>query len=99
MLWTLRYFWPEGGSFVFSFYKHWAQLILFHQGGAPVTLLIQEGVTKGDPLLMVLYDITIVPLAEDLRTADTGILILFCAYIAEFDDLAQRSAQLLKLLM
>ena len=48
---------------------------------------------------MVLYDITLVPLAEDLRAADPVLLSPFYADDAEFDDLARQSAQLLKLLM
>ena len=48
---------------------------------------------------MVLYGITLVPLAEELRAADPGILSPFYADNAAFDGLAQRSAQLLKLLM
>ena len=48
---------------------------------------------------MVLYRITPVPLAEELRAADPGLLSLFYADNAAFDSLARRSAQLLNLLM
>ena len=48
---------------------------------------------------MVLYGIILVPLAEELRAAGQGILSPFDADNALFDDLARRSAQLLKLLM
>ena len=48
---------------------------------------------------MVLYGITLAPLVEELRAADPGILSPFYADDAAFDDSAQRSAQLLKLLM
>ena len=48
---------------------------------------------------MVLYGITLVPLAEDLRAEDPGLLSPFYADDAAFDGSAQRSAQLLKLLM
>ena len=48
---------------------------------------------------MVLYGITLVPLAEELRAADLGILYPFYADDASFDGLTRRSAQLLKLLM
>ena len=65
----------------------------------PVTILSREGVTQGDPLSMVLYRVTLVPLAEELRAADQGILSPFYADDAAFDGLAQRSAQLLKLLI
>ena len=65
----------------------------------PVTILSREGVTQGDPLSMVLYGITLVALAEEFRAANPGLLSLFYADDADFDSLAQRSAQLLKLLM
>ena len=48
---------------------------------------------------MVLYGITLVPLAEELRAADLGVLSTFYADDAAFDGLARQSAQLLKLLM
>ena len=48
---------------------------------------------------MVLYGITLVPLAEELRAADQGLLSPFYADDADFDGSARRSAQLLKLLM
>ena len=49
---------------------------------------------------MVLYRITLLPLAEKLQTAvGPGLLSPFYADDAAFDGLAQRSAHLLKLLM
>ena len=48
---------------------------------------------------MVLYGITLFPLAEELGAADPGLLSPFYADDAAFGGLARRSAQLLKLLM
>ena len=48
---------------------------------------------------MAVYRITLAPLAEELRSADPGILSSFFADDAAFDGSAQQSAQLLKLLM
>ena len=59
----------------------------------------REGVTQGDPLLIVLYGITLVPLGEELRAADLGLLLPFYANDAAFDGSAGQSVQLLKLLM
>ena len=53
MLWTGRHRWPTGARSVFNCYRHWAQLLLRHPGEPPVTILIIEGLTQGDPLLMV----------------------------------------------
>ena len=48
---------------------------------------------------MVLYGITLVPLAEKLRGADPGLLSPIYADDVAFDVSARRSAQLIKLLM
>ena len=48
---------------------------------------------------MILHEITFIPLAEDLRAADLGLLSPFYANDAMFDGSARQSAQLLKLLM
>ena len=48
---------------------------------------------------MVLYGITLVPLADELRAADPGLLSSFYANDAAFDGSARCSAQLLNLLM
>ena len=48
---------------------------------------------------MVLYGITLIPLVEELRAADPGLLLPFYADDEAFDGSARRSAQLLKLLM
>ena len=47
--------------------------------------MIQEGVTQGDPLSMVLYRITLFPLAEELGAADLGLLSPFYADDVAFD--------------
>ena len=48
---------------------------------------------------MVFYGITIVSLAEELRVAKPGLLTPFYTDDAAFDRSAQRSSQLLKMLM
>ena len=58
----------------------------------------REGVTQGDPLLMALYGITLVPLAEKLQAANLGLLTPLYADDAAFDGLSWRISQLLKLL-
>ena len=98
MLWTVRHRWPAGARFAFNCYRHWAQLLLRQPGEPPFTILIRKGVTQGDPLLMVLYGITLVPLAEELRAADTGLLSPFYADDAAFNSLARQSAHPLNLL-
>ena len=98
MLWTVRHHWPAGARFAFNCHRHWVQLLLRQPGEPPVTILSIEGVTQVDPLSMVLYWITVAPLAEELRAADQGLLSPFYADDAAFDGSAQPSAQLLKML-
>ena len=99
MLWTVRHRWTVRARFTFNCYMHWAQLLLRHQGELPVTILSREGDTQGEPLSMVLYGITLVPLEEDLIGANPGILSPFYVYDAAFNGSARRSSHLLKLLM
>ena len=48
---------------------------------------------------MVLYGITLIPLDEELRAADPGLLSPFYADDVAFNGSTQQSAQLLKLLI
>ena len=73
MLWTVRHSWPAGARFALNCYRLWVQLLLRQPGEIPVTILSREGVTQGYPLSMVLYGITLAPLAEELRAADPGL--------------------------
>ena len=98
-LWTVRHCCPARVRFVFSCYRHWAQLIIRQPGEPPVTILIQDGVTQGDPLLIVLCGITLVPLVEELRPADLGLLSPFYADNAAFNGSARQTAQLIEMLM
>ena len=95
----VRQCWPEGVRFEFNCYRHWVQLLIRQPGESPVIILIREGITQGDPLSMVLYRITLVPLVEDIRDADPTLLSPFYAYNAAFDGLSRRSVAQLRLLI
>ena len=99
ILCTVRHRFPAGARFAFNCYRHWAQLLLHQPGELPVTILSREGFTQGEPLSMVLHMITLIHLAEELQSADLGLLSQFYANNAAFDGPEQRSAQLIKLLM
>ena len=57
ILWMVCLHWPAEARFAFNCYRHGAQSLLYQPGNTLVILLIQEGVTQGDPLLIVLYGI------------------------------------------
>lgn len=69
MLWTVRHLWPTGARFAFQCYRHAAILIVRQRSQPCMTILSREGVTQGDPLSMVLYGLTLVPLAKRIRAA------------------------------
>ena len=99
IMWTVRHRWPAEVKFTFNCYRHWAQLLLCQLGEQPVTILSKEGVTQGDSLSMVLCGITLVPLTEELRAADPGLLLPFYADDSAFAGSSRCSAPLVKLLM
>jgi hypothetical protein len=68
MLWTVRHLWASGARFAFNCYRHASLLILRSPGNKTCHLLAsREGITQGDPLAMLLYGVTLVPLARRLR--------------------------------
>ena len=88
MMWTVRHPWTAGMRFAFNWYRDWAQLILCQPGEPPVTIMIQEGVTQGYPLSMVLYGITLLHLEEEVREPDPGLLSPFKVDDAAFEGSA-----------
>ena len=88
-----------GERFAFNVYRNWVQLLLRQPDDAPVVLLIREGVTQGEPLLMVLYGINLPTLAEELRYADPTVMYPFYANDMESYGSARRSAAQLRLLV
>ena len=65
ILWTVRHLWPHGVSFVFNYYRHWSSLVLRNGNGTASFLHSKEGMTQGDPLVMIAYGIGILPLIKN----------------------------------
>ena len=84
MLWMVRHRWLEGARFAFNYYKHWVQIFLRRPRIPPGTILSQERLTQGDPLLMVLYRINLVTLSEEFWAEEPGLLAPFYTYDAAF---------------
>jgi len=64
VLWTVQHCWPHGSQFAFNYYRHAAQLVIRRPGHPCSVILLQEGVTQGDPISMVIYGTTLMPLTE-----------------------------------
>jgi len=66
-LWTVQHRWPAGSRFAFNCYRHATQLIIQCNGRPCSVILLQEGMTQGDPILMVIYGVALTPLTEMVR--------------------------------
>ena len=67
LFWTIHHRWPHSAQFAFNCYRHYTQLVLRGKPGSKCSILLsREGVTQDDPLSMVLYSLSLVPLAEAL---------------------------------
>ena len=99
ILWPVRQCWTAGVLFTLNCYKNWAQLLIRRPGIPSATLLIQEGVIKWDPLLMVLYRIALFTLVGDLHTSDLGLITSFYVYDMESNVSMRRITQIMKLFL
>ena len=55
MLWAVCHDWPNGAQFAFNCYRHWATLVIRLVDGTGHFLYSNEGLTQGDPLVVVAY--------------------------------------------
>lgn len=66
MLWTIRHLLPRAARFVYNCYKGMADLVV--RGEKTVEFLkSREGVTQGDPLAMVCFGLTTVPILKSIN--------------------------------
>ena len=102
MLWAVRHEWPGGAQFTFNCYRHWDTLVVRNiTDGSGHFLHSKEGMTQGDPLTMIAYDIGVLPLICGLRRShprvtqpwyadDTGAVGKFGDVMSHFRDLHLR---------
>ena len=85
-------------SFFFSCYRHWSLLVLRNGNGTASILHSREGVIQADPLAMITYGISILPLIKNLKRVipdvthpwyddDSGALGTFARLETYFDSL------------
>ena len=96
MLWAVRHEWPGGAQFTFNCYHHWAMLVVRNTMDRSGHFLhSKEGVTQGDPLAMIAYDIGVLLFIRDLRRAHSRVMMRgrggkFEDVMAHFRDLQLR---------
>ena len=66
-LWNARILWPRCSRFLFNTYRGYAPLIV---AGTTELLFSSEGTTQGDPLAMLFYGVSLMPLIESLKGRD-----------------------------
>ena len=66
VLWVVRYEWSSGAQFNFKCYSHRAILVIRYNGGMRHFLQSKEWVTQGEPIVMIVYGIGVIPLIQDL---------------------------------
>ena len=64
MLYTICHLWSKGCYFSFNCYCHQLLLIVRNREKLATILHSKEGITKGDPLAMLLYGTALTPLVQ-----------------------------------
>ena len=67
MLWTVRHLWPSRARFVFKCYRHLSSIVLCNVNETAIFLHSRKGVVQGDPLEMIAYGISILPLINNIK--------------------------------
>lgn len=64
---NLRFLWPRAARFLFNTYRGFSALFV---RGAKEVIFSEEGTTQGDPLAMLMYGASLVPLIKKLENRD-----------------------------
>ena len=74
IIWTVRHLCPLGARFTLNCYHHEVLFVAFLTTVLCHIISSREGVTQGDPLLIVLYGLALLPLDQDMREAGPGLI-------------------------
>ena len=67
MLWTVRHLWPTRARFTFNCYRHHSMMYLKSSDRRNFEIIhSREEVTQGDPLAMIAYGISLLPMIRIL---------------------------------
>ena len=91
MLCTVAHRWPKASRFAFDCYRHFPQLLIRVPGDCtPRIILSKEGVTKGCPMVMPLYGVSVAVLSEQLKSEFLFPMQVW--YVDDFSATASRRA-------
>ena len=65
---AIQYEWPSG---TFNCYHHWDALVVHNAGGSGHFFHIKEGMTQGDPLVIITYGIWILSITCKINGVQT----------------------------
>ena len=68
-MWAVKYEWPNGKWYNLNYYCHWDTIVARNARRSGHFLHSKVGVTQGDPLAMIVYEIRILPLICELQGA------------------------------
>ena len=73
MLWAVHHEWPSVARFEFNCYRQWSTMLIRVSDRTGHLLYSKEGMTQGDPLAMVAYELGILPLIRELQTVHPSV--------------------------
>ena len=74
ILWNVQHRWAKIAQFAFNCYLHRIRLTMRVPDCGSFVILSREGLTQGNPLVVVLYGVILLPLIEYLRRTHPYVL-------------------------
>ena len=99
MLWNVSHRCLSGARFALNFYWHETLLVIHRPSTVFSFIMSREEVTQGNPILVVLYGLYLLPLYESIREEEPEVLKLWYKDDAAMMSPRERNARLLHMLM